>query len=134
MVGRNVAVRVGVRVEGTCVTEGSSVGGISVGPSVFMANGSRVGVDVGNLVTVGTSVSVGPAVAGVRNERSTGRAEQPVMMNARKSDIVLFMVPQKIYWDYCINCIRFDGIIFPFRFYSLAGTSLHYWTRELIRQ
>jgi hypothetical protein len=113
MVGRNVAVKVGVRVGGTGETPGSNVGGISVGPSVFKANGSRVGVDEGKLVTVGRGVSVGPTVAGVRKERSMGRAEHPVMMRARRSDkvfftIVLYMVPQKNYWDYCINCIRFE--------------------------
>ena len=122
MVGRNVAVGGGVRVGNFGVTPGSKVAGISVGPSVFNANGSRVAVDVGKRVTVGATVSMGPAVAGVRKERSTGKAEHPVMMMASRIDNVFFMVPQKFYWDYCINCIRFDGIVFPFRFCILAET------------
>jgi len=117
IVGRKVAVIVGVRVGGFGETPGSSVGGISVGPSVFMANGSRVAVDVGKLVTVGAIVFVGPVVGVSKIERSTAsKAEHPVIIKARRSDKVFFMVPQKMYWDYCINCIRFDGIIFPFGF------------------
>ena len=123
IVGRNVAVVVGVRVGGLGVTPGSSVGGISVGPSVFIANGSRVGVADGNNVTVGAVVFVGAAVAVFRNDKSTsGKAEHPVMMIARRRDTIFFtfmlcMVPQNVCWDYCINCIRFDGIIFPFLFF-----------------
>ena len=135
IVGRKVAVVVGVRVNGLGVTPGSSVGGISVGPSVFIENGSRVGVAVGNSVTVGATVFVGAAVAVFRNDRSTsGRAEHPVSMIARRIDMVLFtLVPQNLCWDYCINCIRFDGIIFPFRF-SLHKNFVSNRTFELVRQ
>lgn len=126
MVGRKVAVGGGVRVGNFGVTPGSNVADISVGPSVFSANGSRVAVDVGKRVTVGATVSVGPAVAGVRKDRSAGKAEHPVMMMASRIDNVFFMVPQKFYWDYCINCIRFDGIVFSFRFCSLANSPLHF--------
>ena len=117
--GRNVAVVVGVRVNGLGVTPGSSVGGISVGASVFIENGSRVGVAVGKSVTVGAAVFVGAAVAVFRNDRSTsGKAEHPVSMMARRMDMVLFtLVPQNLCSDYCINCIPFDGIIFPFRIF-----------------
>jgi hypothetical protein len=58
-----------------------------------------VGVDVGNFVTVGAVVFVGPTVGVFKNDRSNGRAEHPVMIRARRRDtvfftIVLCMVPQ----------------------------------------
>jgi hypothetical protein len=111
IVGREVPVDVGVRVGGWVETPGSSVSGISVGPSVFRAKGSRVAVEVGNFVTVGAIVFVGPTVAVFKNDRSKGRAEHPVIIRARNRDRICFtLVPQKICWDYCINCIRFEGL------------------------
>jgi hypothetical protein len=103
MVGRKVSVNIGVRVAGKGVTPGSNVGGIAVGPSVFRAKGSREAVGEGKRVTVGSTVFDGPTVGVFRKDKSTGRAEHPVMMMARRRVTVFFMVPQILCWDYCIN-------------------------------
>jgi hypothetical protein len=87
IVGRSVAVNGGVFEAGRGVTPGSSV---AVGPSVFVANGSRVAVEVGKLVALDGGVFVGPAVAGVRKERSSGMAEHPLMSIARTMSTIFF--------------------------------------------
>jgi len=114
IVGMVVGKSVGVRVGGTTVIFGSCVDGTCVGPAVFTANKSRVAVGVGNCVTVGTGVLLGPTV-GVgpvfKNGRFTGgNAEQPATMAAiTMMNIFFIRSSSNNFMEYCINCIPFDG-------------------------